>query len=351
MNQWEELKSQAISMEKTLLECNAIVPENKPFTTYASNAIKNYSQLYIDNVLEKVRKEVLRTDLKESVSSDIEANLLNSINIQKYVPAKSLFPRLVLSEAAAKIVEYLYDLMHLIANIEGSEHKNMFSKSISTSVGVYCSLRYKTLLPMIKKAGSLAVTYYNDTLFLAYHTENIIIAIKAYAESNQDAINEANIQEIEWFNTQLSYSAQNGFSDLDSITPHVYCMVIGSAINDLYQEVYSEVVAIKFISARDSNVLYQTLKDLMSLEKLLTSENSKMGWESPLGSEAIEKYIPIRFSFDQLKDIMTLSMSEIVGRHKIGYLDCIDLEDLLRLVYALFEDSEIRKSTIEKIKG
>ncbi|PVU85616.1 hypothetical protein BB561_006928 [Smittium simulii] len=103
-----------------------------------------------------------------------------------------------------------------------------------------------------------------------------------------------------------------------------------------------------YISAEDSKALKAICEEILGIEDLILLENEKLGWESKLSQQQLNEYIPMLSKFIQLKDIMILSISEIGERYKLGFFNCFEnIEDLVKLVQMLFEDSDRRDTLVD----
>ncbi|PVU96894.1 hypothetical protein BB561_000891 [Smittium simulii] len=398
-NSWDSLKSDALEVEKAFQKCGALEIDNALLLKFAETVEPRYASIKSQKILELVRKSILRPDFKEILTSKLN---FPEIENKEYYETSSLenTPTFAVTESTYEVTKYLYDLCILYHHSLNIESKHIFLDHIYTCVGIYCSLRYNAHKLSIKKVGYLSILCYNDNLFLALHLNNIynIITQNKAIQADSDVLryekkqkfyyNELLVEAYNYLNEmilrlhseikdllmtcedfdsasdskkrekiissvkKIKYFINNTANSItftkDSLPRHVYNMIIGSAINNLFENVYFQIMSANYISAEDSKALKAICEEILGIEDLILLENEKLGWESKLSQQQLNEYIPMLSKFIQLKDIMILSISEIGERYKLGFFNCFEnIEDLVKLVQMLFEDSDRRDTLVD----
>ncbi|PVU91896.1 hypothetical protein BB559_003935 [Furculomyces boomerangus] len=389
-NNWEELPLKAKSIEKSLIKCGALLNNNSvPFSKFTEEAEEHYVNSKILASLGSVRKLVLSFKYEDLSTLDAKVSQYAIDGIEIRMPENENFPICMISACAHSLVQQIYYLFSLSISMKKEKSKQLLISSIFSAVDIFICLRYEIHKKNISKASFLSVVYFNDCMFLAYHVRNVINNFRNN-DMNKSLIRDKNVvsmliesakKSIELLLSKLFSEVSlfinkiNGFSNAsnpsrnqimekelkkalffikntslsllsikDSITLHLYRMIVGSLINNLLKQVYTEIINLDYISSSDSEALNKLFLPLVSLDELLTQqENYKESVHDTTD------YVPIKTKFEQMSDIMILSMSEIRSRYEVGLLKCFEnKEDLKSLVMALFEDSERRDQLLKK---
>ncbi|TFK39823.1 hypothetical protein BDQ12DRAFT_681284 [Crucibulum laeve] len=122
-----------------------------------------------------------------------------------------------------------------------------------------------------------------------------------------------------------------------------YYTAVGLVVDAALSRVLEDVLALPDIPEMESHHLSELCRILNAFEGLFS--------EDPSEPSFVVAYVPSWLKFSYLSELLEASMADITYLFEEGALVDFDLEELVRLVKALFADTALRTTTINKILG
>jgi len=119
-----------------------------------------------------------------------------------------------------------------------------------------------------------------------------------------------------------------------------YYTTIGSVTNAALSRMLHDILALPDIPEVESHRLSELCHILNSLEGLFSEESEP---------SFVVVYVPTWLKFNYLSELMEASLADITYLFEQGALIDFQVEELVKLVRALFADSTLRTNTINKI--
>ncbi|KAF9006117.1 hypothetical protein BDQ17DRAFT_1352779 [Cyathus striatus] len=125
------------------------------------------------------------------------------------------------------------------------------------------------------------------------------------------------------------------------LTKGKYYTVIGQVADAALSRILTDIIALPDIPELESHRLSELSKILNALEGLFS--------EDPNESSFVVAYVPSWLKYSYLSELLEASMADITYLFEEGALVDFDLDELVKLVRALFADTPLRTHTINKI--
>ncbi|KAF9466111.1 Centromere/kinetochore Zw10-domain-containing protein [Collybia nuda] len=122
-----------------------------------------------------------------------------------------------------------------------------------------------------------------------------------------------------------------------------YYTAIGTMADAVLSRVLQDILALPDIPEMESHRLNELCHILNALEGLFV--------EDPTQASFVVAYVPSWLKFSYLSELLEASMADITYLFEEGALVDFDVEELVRLVRALFADTALRTTTINKLLG
>ncbi|KAF9454310.1 hypothetical protein P691DRAFT_717761 [Macrolepiota fuliginosa MF-IS2] len=146
----------------------------------------------------------------------------------------------------------------------------------------------------------------------------------------ETAINQI-LQEIKKFAQQLK----------SILTKDKYYTTVGLITEAALSRILQDILALSDIPEVDSRQLSELCRILNSLEGLFS--------EDPAQPSFVVAYVPSWLKFNYLSELLEASMADISYLFEEGALVDFEIDELVRLVKALFADTTLRTNTINKL--
>ncbi|GBE89597.1 hypothetical protein BKA93DRAFT_723614 [Sparassis latifolia] len=146
----------------------------------------------------------------------------------------------------------------------------------------------------------------------------------------EDAVNKT-LQRIRQFAQQLK----------TNLNKSKYYLAIGSAVDAALSRILTDMLALPDITAVESHRLSELCRILNALEGLFV--------ENPDQPSFVVSYVPSWLKFSYLSELLEASIADISYLFEEGALVDFELEELVKLVRALFADTPLRTNTINKL--
>ncbi|KAL4065838.1 hypothetical protein J3A83DRAFT_4261051 [Scleroderma citrinum] len=122
-----------------------------------------------------------------------------------------------------------------------------------------------------------------------------------------------------------------------------YYIAIGNIVNGALSRILDDVLAIPDIPEVESHKLSELCRILASLEGLFV--------ESTDESSLVVSFVPSWLKFSYLSELLEASMVDFTYLFEEGALVDFEIDELVKLVRALFADTPLRAKTLDKIMG
>ncbi|KAJ4475078.1 hypothetical protein J3R30DRAFT_3506442 [Lentinula aciculospora] len=125
------------------------------------------------------------------------------------------------------------------------------------------------------------------------------------------------------------------------LTKNKYYTALGSVTDAALSRVLQDVLALGDIPELESHRLSELCRILLALEGLFSDDPEKPSF--------VVAYVPSWLKFSYLSELLEASLADITYLFEVGALVDFEIEELARLVRALFADTPLRTSTISTI--
>ncbi|KAG0709388.1 hypothetical protein DFH29DRAFT_888144 [Suillus ampliporus] len=122
-----------------------------------------------------------------------------------------------------------------------------------------------------------------------------------------------------------------------------YYTAVGAIVEVSLQRILENILAIPDIPEVESHKLSELCRILAALEGLFVEEFSE--------SSFVVSYVPSWFKFSYLSELLEASMADLTYLFEEGALVDFEVDELVKLVRALFADTPLRTKTLDKIMG
>ncbi|KAI6041295.1 hypothetical protein EDC04DRAFT_2670225 [Pisolithus marmoratus] len=269
---------------------------------------------------------------------------------------------------------------HIFPHLPTSPPGNLIMHSGSLVFELYCGL-YPVVAASRLSDATLHVQFSNDCYYLSEELGRVL----SKAEAPSDV--EGKLQEIRadlmvlaesWFydaidkqvttlcTTLASADGFTGTSDQDrydecetSVTTvlqdikrlarswkHIlpkgkYYIAVGNVVDGVLSRILDDVLAIPDIPEVESHKLGELCRILSALEELFV-ENAE---------SLVVSFVPLWLKFSYLSELLEASMADLTYLFDEGALVDFEIDELVKLVRALFADTPLRTKTLDKIMG
>ncbi|KAF8216598.1 hypothetical protein K438DRAFT_1797518 [Mycena galopus ATCC 62051] len=131
-----------------------------------------------------------------------------------------------------------------------------------------------------------------------------------------------------------------------------YYTAIGMVTEAALSRVLEDILALPDIPEVESHRLNELCRILQGLEALFIEDTKRDSWESSTESPPhsfVLDYVPSWLKFSYLGELLEASMVDISYLFDSGALVDFEIDELVRLVRALFADTQLRTNTINKL--
>ncbi|KAJ3826774.1 hypothetical protein F5880DRAFT_1542189 [Lentinula raphanica] len=125
------------------------------------------------------------------------------------------------------------------------------------------------------------------------------------------------------------------------LTKSKYYTALGSVVDAALCRVVQDVLALADIPEVESHRLSELCRILLALEGLFSEDPEKPSF--------VVAYVPSWLKFSYLSELLEASLADITYLFEEGALVDFEVEELVRLVRALFADTVLRTNTVNKI--
>ncbi|KAG1746530.1 uncharacterized protein EDB91DRAFT_1117434 [Suillus paluster] len=122
-----------------------------------------------------------------------------------------------------------------------------------------------------------------------------------------------------------------------------YYTAVGAIVEVSLQRILENILAIPDIPEVESHKLSELCRILAALEGLFVEDFSE--------SSFVVSYVPSWLKFSYLSELMEASMADLTYLFEEGALVDFEVDELVKLVRALFADTPLRTKTLDKIMG
>ncbi|KAG8862148.1 hypothetical protein FRB96_002178 [Tulasnella sp. 330] len=128
----------------------------------------------------------------------------------------------------------------------------------------------------------------------------------------------------------------------NTLTKSKYLEAAGYLVDEILSRVIDDVTSLRDIPEMESHRLNELLKILFPLEDLFANDD---------GSTTVVAHVPSWLKFSYLAELLEASMADISYLFDEGTLVDFEVDELVRMVQALFAETPLRAKTIEKISA
>ncbi|KAI0079377.1 hypothetical protein K474DRAFT_1735495 [Panus rudis PR-1116 ss-1] len=162
------------------------------------------------------------------------------------------------------------------------------------------------------------------------------------AEGFRDTGNQDRFDECEDAVNQVLQEVRRFSHEVKSILPKTkYYNAIGSVVESALSRVLQDILALSDIPDVESHKLADLCRVLNALEALFV--------EDPNHPSFVVAYVPSWLKFSYLSELLEASIADISYLFEEGALVDFEIEELVKLVKALFADTPLRANTIQKL--
>ncbi|KAG2042649.1 hypothetical protein BDR03DRAFT_569603 [Suillus americanus] len=122
-----------------------------------------------------------------------------------------------------------------------------------------------------------------------------------------------------------------------------YYTAVGAIVEVSLQRILENILAIPDIPEVESHKLSELCRILAALEGLFVEDSSE--------SSFVASYVPSWLKFSYLSELLEASMADLTYLFEEGALVDFEVDELVKLVRALFADTPLRTKTLDKIMG
>lgn len=122
-----------------------------------------------------------------------------------------------------------------------------------------------------------------------------------------------------------------------------YYEALGFVVDAALSRMLADILALPDITAEESNRLSELCRIFNALEGLFV--------EDPSQPSFVVSYVPSWLKFSYLSELLEASMADISYLFEEGALVDFEIDELVKLVRALFADTPLRANTINKFLG
>ncbi|KAI6113039.1 hypothetical protein F5141DRAFT_1111163 [Pisolithus sp. B1] len=269
---------------------------------------------------------------------------------------------------------------HIFPQPSTSSPGNLIMHSTSLVLELYCGL-YPVVAASRLSDTTLHVQFSNDCFYLSEELDRVLL--KAEAPSDvQRKLQEGRADLIvladSWFydaidkqvmtlcNTLASAGGFTGTSDQDrydecetTVTAvlqnikrlarawkHVlpkgkYHVAMGNVVDGVLSRILDDILAIPDIPEVESHKLGELCRILFTLEELFVEDAESL----------VASFVPSWLKFSYLSELLEASMADLTYLFDEGALVDFEIDELVKLVRALFADTPLRAKTLNKIMG
>ncbi|KAF9159168.1 Centromere/kinetochore protein zw10 [Actinomortierella ambigua] len=146
-----------------------------------------------------------------------------------------------------------------------------------------------------------------------------------------------------------------------TLSPWSFYSVLGRLLDYAVERVIREMEGLDDISEKESHQLAILCSILFECEDLfdhaspiveaaMATNSSRGGHHGSMDEDPIHFFVPQWAKYQQLTDILELSFAEIMTRFRAGQLRMFRVDELARLVCALFADTPLRQRNLKEIE-
>jgi len=162
------------------------------------------------------------------------------------------------------------------------------------------------------------------------------------AQGFLDSADQARYDECEAALIQVLNEIRHLASKLKGLLPKSkYYSVVGSVTEAALSRVLDDMLTLGDIPEVESHRLSELCRILNALEGLFVEDHNQ--------SSFALAYVPSWLKFSYLSELLEASMADITYLFEVGALVDFSTDELVRLVQALFADTNLRTTTINKI--
>ncbi|KAF8659809.1 hypothetical protein AX16_001694 [Volvariella volvacea WC 439] len=125
------------------------------------------------------------------------------------------------------------------------------------------------------------------------------------------------------------------------VTQSKYFIAIGKIVDSVLLQVLDDMLALEDITAEESHQLAELCKILNALEVLFMDDLQEESF--------VVSYVPSWLKYNYLSELLEANLADITYLFEQGALIDFELEELVRIIKALFQDSPRRAEAINKI--
>ncbi|KAL5492372.1 YTM1_3 [Sanghuangporus weigelae] len=168
--------------------------------------------------------------------------------------------------------------------------------------------------------------------------------ILSRAEGFVELSQQDRFDECEAVMSEVLWSARTGTGEWKSILPRTkWLRAAGRVVETALARVLSDVLALPDIPELDSRRLSELCRILNALEGLFVDV------ENPEAPSMVLDYVPSWLKYSYLSELLEASIADISYLFDEGALIDFSVDELVRLVRALFADTPLRTNTIAKL--
>ncbi|CAO3664758.1 unnamed protein product [Rhizopus microsporus] len=371
LSSFDRVMESIISFEQTCQQCGFDLLEN-PLRTFAENIDRHYAKKRREIILKEGRKVILRklydaepTQIELEDGQVQEFQITQSPQLLSVLISDTLAETLELEQqhpvSATELTEGVQDLLDLYRAIMPSYHRPQFLSNPASALVFrndcfwlanqlkWTARRYPaikdTLHEALKRLEELGKAWHELCMMQCMDKiQRCLDRFDGFVGGAEDT----KVQQA-WDQT-MSEVIQLAHSFAAAIRPvvdmHVFTDILGRVIDSLLNRLIGDIEDLTDIGAEESHVIARTLNSVAQLVGV---------FDHPKHGEATDSYVsqlvPNWQKFWLLKDILEMSMREIMDAFRRGQLHMFAKSELEHLLCALFADTELRRTNIEEIKS
>ncbi|RCH98033.1 hypothetical protein CU097_011742 [Rhizopus azygosporus] len=371
LSSFDRVMESIISFEQTCQQCGFDLLEN-PLRTFAENIDRHYAKKRREVILKEGRKVILRklydaepTQIELEDGQVQEFQITQSPQLLSVLISDTLAETLELEQqhpvSATQLTEGVQDLLDLYRAIMPSYHRPQFLSNPASALVFrndcfwlanqlkWTARRYPaikdTLHEALKRLEELGKAWHELCMMQCMDKiQRCLDRFDGFVGGAEDT----KVQQA-WDQT-MSEVIQLAHSFAAAIRPvvdiRVFTDILGRVIDSLLNRLIGDIEDLTDIGAEESHVIARTLNSIAQLVGV---------FDHPKHGEATDSYVsqlvPNWQKFWLLKDILEMSMREIMDAFRRGQLHMFAKSELEHLLCALFADTELRRTNIEEIKS
>lgn len=257
---------------------------------------------------------------------------------------------------------------------------NLIMHSTSLVLELYCGL-YPVVATSRLSDAALHMQFSNDCYYLSEELDRVLLKAEAPSDVQrklQEGRAELIVLADSWFydaidkqvmtlcNTLASAGGFTGTSDEDrydeceaAVTAvlqnikrlarawkHVlpkgkYYIAVGNVVDGVLSRILDDILAIPDIPEVESHKLGELCRILFALEVIFVEDSESL----------VASFVPSWLKFSYLSELLEASMADLTYLFDEGALVDFEIDELVKLVRALFADTPLRAKTLDKIMG